>query len=134
VAVVNAAGHSGDSHAAPGWLQLPTQGLTGSDFGLGTPQLLGGDDARSLLGVAETKFDLDEPILAKVRAHRQRHARVDDLEMRHLDALAATRDLAPSRECGGAKLNAERSTGLSGRDNDDGSLNLKHRNLLDDQT
>jgi hypothetical protein len=59
---------------------------------------------------------------------------MDDLKMRHLDALAATRDLTPSCERGGAKLNAERDAGLGGRDNDDGGLNLKHRNLLNDQT
>src|ERR1700722_7614328 len=59
---------------------------------------------------------------------------MDDLEMRHLDALAAAGDLQPRRQCGRAKLNAERRTGLSGRNNDDGSLNLKHLDLLNEQT
>jgi hypothetical protein len=97
-------------------------------------EFCGRNNACGLPGVAETEFNLDEPILAQARAHRQRHARMDDLEMRHLDALAATRDLAPGRERGGAKLGAERGTGLGSRDNDDGGLKLKHRNLLNDQT
>ena len=53
--------------------------------------------------------------------------------MRHLDALAATRDLAPSGEGGRAKLHAKRGAGLGGRNNDDGNLNLKHRDFLDEQ-
>jgi hypothetical protein len=40
---------------------------------------------------------------------------MDELETGHFDALAATRRLMPGRERGGAKLNAERSTRLVGR-------------------
>lgn len=100
---------------------------------LGPAELRRRDDPRRLPRIAEAEFDLDEPVTAEARAHRQRHAAVDDLEVRHLDSLATTGDLSPRRQRGGLDLDTKRSTGLSGRNNDNGSLNLEHRNLLNEQ-
>jgi hypothetical protein len=102
--------------------------------GLGLAELGRRNDPRRLPWITDTKADFDKAIAPDARAHGQRDARVDDLEMRHFDTLAAPGDFAPRRQSGRAKLNAERSTSLGGRNNDNGSLNLEHRNLLKGQT
>jgi hypothetical protein len=83
------------------------------------------------LRVAEAEADLDEAVAPQARADGQRHPLVDDLEMRHLQPLATAGKLAPGRQRGRAKLNAERRAGLDGRNDDDGSLDLEHGDLLD---
>ena len=82
---------------------------------------------------AETEFDLDESVAAQAGAHRQRDAGVDDLEVRHLDPLTTTADLSPSRQGSRTELDAECGSGFGRRNNDDGRLNLEHRNLLNEQ-
>ena len=48
--------------------------------------------------------------------------------------FAAAGDLAPGRQRGRAELNAERRPGFGGRNDEDGSLNLEHGDLLNEQT
>ena len=48
------------------------------------------------------------------------------LEMRHLESLATAGEFAPGRQRGRAKLGAECRAGFGGRNDDDGSLDLKH--------
>jgi outer membrane scaffolding protein for murein synthesis (MipA/OmpV family) len=91
-------------------------------------ELSGRNDACGLSRIADTKLDLNKTVLAKTRTDRQRDAGMDDLEMGHLDTLAAACNLEPSRLRGRAQLSAKRCAGLGGRNDDDGSLNLKHRN------
>ena len=98
--------------------------------GLGLTQHRGRDHPRGLTRVAEADLNFDESIGAQARAHREGHAGMDDLEVRHLESLAATGDFAPGGEAGRAKLDAEGRAGLGGRNDDDGGLNLKHEKLL----
>jgi hypothetical protein len=108
--------------------------LPGLDAGFGLTELGRRDDPGRLPGITDTKADFDKAVAQDARAHGQRHAGMDDLEIRHLNTLAATRYLTPGRQGSGTELNAERGTGLGGWDDDDGSLNLEHRNLLNEQT
>lgn len=105
----------GGRNAAPTRPSIPSRRLAATRLhaGLGLAELGSGYDPRRLPGITETEPDLDEAIAADARAHRQRHARMDDLEIRHLDALAATRDLTPGGESSGAKLGAQRGTRAS---------------------
>jgi hypothetical protein len=84
--------------------------------------------------ITDAKTDFDKAVAPNARAHRERDAGVEDLEVGHLETLAAARDLAPSRQGSRTELNAERRASLGRRNNDDGSLNLEHRNLLEEQT
>ena len=80
--------------------------------------------------VAETELDLDEPVAADARTHGQRHVRMDELEMRDLEPFAAAGRSPLRGECGRPQLDAERRAGFGGRNNEDGSLNTEHRDLL----
>ena len=82
--------------------------------------------------VAEADLDLDEAVAPDARAHGERHARMDELEMRDLQPLAAQGDLAVGGERGRPQLDAERRAGFGGRNDDDGSLNPEHGDLLNE--
>jgi len=92
------------------------------------------NNSRGLPWITDAKTDFDKAVAPNARAHRERDSGVDDLEVGHFETLAAPRDLAPSRQGSGTELNAERRASLSRRNNDDRSLNLEHRNLLEEQT
>jgi hypothetical protein len=102
--------------------------------GLGLAELRRRNDPRRLPWITDTKADFDKAIAPDARAHGKRDARVDDLEIRHFDTMAATGDFAPCRQSGRAKLDPESSPSFGGWNNDDGSLNQEHRNLLKEQT
>jgi len=104
------------------------------DTSLRLAQLGRRNHTRRLPRITDTKADFDKAIAADARAHGERDARVDDLEIRHFDTLAAAGNFTPGRESSRAKLDPERSTSLGGWNNDDGSLNLEHRNILKEQT
>ena len=86
--------------------------LAGGKAGFGGAEMRLGDDPTGLPRVAEAKADLDEPVAAEARGHRERHAGVDDLEVGQLEAPAAPGDLLPGGEGGRTKLGAERGAGL----------------------
>jgi hypothetical protein len=92
------------------------------------------DDPRGLPRVAKAEFDHDEPVLAQARTDGERHVHDDDLEMRHLQPLTAVSELTPGSKPSRTKLDPERRPGLGREDNDNGSLNTKHDDLLKEQT
>jgi hypothetical protein len=112
----------GGAACAPAYFALSTQkvAVTSLRPSFRQTQRRSGNDPRRLLRITDTKLDLDKPVRPNAGAHCQRHARVDDLEMRHLDPLPTARDFPPGCQRGGADLGSERCTSLGSWNDNNG--------------
>jgi hypothetical protein len=91
------------------------------------------DDPGGLPRVTDTEANLDEPIFPNARRDGERDTGMDDLEIRYLDTLPAACDFVPSGHRRRTDLHAEGLARFGRRNNDDGSLNLEHMDLLKEQ-
>src|SRR5277367_4484512 len=82
--------------------------------GLGLPQLIGGDGALRKTRITEADLDFGYSVASNARAHGERPAAKDELEMGDFQPLGRKRDLAVRGNASRANLLAERTRNVGG--------------------
>jgi hypothetical protein len=97
------------------------------------PHLIGSECTLRQARVAKADLNFDDTIPTDARTHGERQAMEDELEIRDLQPFRSHGDLAVGVEPRGLEINPESDLGLSGRDDENGSLNAEHLNLIFDE-